>query len=126
METTTNIFKEGSKEKLRFSTNKGLLSIEQLWDLSLTDLDSLVVSLDNEVAQSGKKSFLVKTTVKDKISKLRFDIALDILTSKNEEEKAAIAKIAEKERKEKILAIIASKKDESLSQKSVEELEAML
>ena len=54
-------FKQASKEKLRIQTNKGLLSVEQLWDLSLSDLDILAVSLENEYKESGKKSFDSKT-----------------------------------------------------------------
>jgi hypothetical protein len=38
------MYKEAAKQKLRFATNKGNLSVEQLWDLNLTDLDSLAVA----------------------------------------------------------------------------------
>lgn len=32
------MFKQASKMKLRFATSKGNLSVEDLWDLSLTEL----------------------------------------------------------------------------------------
>lgn len=119
-------YKNASKQKLRFTTNKGVLSVEQLWDLPIEDLDSLAVSLEAAHNQSGKKSFLVKSSEKDKALKLRFDIALDILTTKVEERQAATEAAESKAHNQKILSVIAEKQDESLKGKSVEELEAML
>jgi hypothetical protein len=119
-------FKEASRQKLRFSTNKGLLSAEQLWDLSITELDNLAVSLEEEHKASGKKSFVVKRTTKDKTTKLRFDIVLDILQTKVEEQEAAFNAADIKAHNDKILKLIQDKKEDALSEKSVEELEKML
>lgn len=119
-------FKQASKDKVRFQTLKGSLSTEQLWDLSITDLDSLAVSLDIAHQESGKKSFVRKTSAKDKKLKLMFDIALEVLNTKVEEQQAAQEKAEAKEHNNKILAIIADKQDESLKGKTVKQLEAML
>jgi len=120
------MYKEASKQKLRFQTSKGNLTTEQLWDLSTTELDVLAVSLETEYKQSGKKSFLVAKSTKDKTTKLRFDIVLDVLTTKvEEEEKVANARDI-KEHNQKILSLIADKKEGELAGKSVKELEAML
>lgn len=119
-------FKLASQQKLRFQTNKGLLSTEQLWDLSLNDLDSLAVTLDEEYGKSGQKSFLVKSSLKDKTTKLRFDIVLDVLNTKNEEQQAASEAREIREHNKKIVALIAEKEEEGLKKKSKKELEAML
>jgi hypothetical protein len=119
-------FKLASQQKLRFQTTKGLLSTEQLWDLSIDDLDALAVSLEAEHKQSGKKSFLVKTSSKDKTAKLRFDIVLDVLNTKVEEMEAATEAKEIKEHNKKIITLIAEKQDESLKGKSIKELEKML
>lgn len=119
-------FKQASKEKLRFNTSKGVLSTEQLWDLSLTDLDTLAVSLENEYKDSGKKSFLVAKSVKDKTAKLRFDVVVDVLTTKVEEAQALTEAQEVKAHNEKIITLIAEKQDESLKGKSIKQLEAML
>ena len=34
-----NIFEKASKQKLRFVTSKGMISSEDLWDMSLQSLD---------------------------------------------------------------------------------------
>ena len=119
-------FKSASQQKLRFQTNKGLLSTEQLWDLSLEELDALAVSLEAKVEESGRKSFLVKTSEKSRIAKLRFDVALDVLNTKVEEAQDAATALENKRHNEKIITLIAEKQDESLKGKSVEELEKML
>lgn len=119
-------FKLASQQKLRFQTNKGLLSVEQLWDLSLDEMDALAVSLEQEHKQSGKKSFLVKTSLKDKTAKLRFDVILDILNTKVAEIEAEQEAAEIKEHNKKIIGLIAEKQDESLKGKSIKQLEGML
>lgn len=119
-------FKQATKEKLRFQTSKGNLTTEQLWDLSLTDLDNLAVELQNQYEESGKKSFLVKRSVKDKTTKLKFDVVLDVLQTKSEELEEAKQKAEDKAHNEKIIQLISEKKNEELKGKSVKQLEAML
>lgn len=119
-------FKLASQQKLRFQTNRGSLSTEQLWDLSLEDLDTLAVALEVQHKESGKKSFLVKKSEKDKIAKLRFDVALDVLTTKVEEAQALAEAQEIKKHNEKIITLISEKQDESLKGKSIRELEKML
>ena len=120
------MYKEASKQKLRFQTAKGILAVEQLWDLSLLELDTLAVALNKEYKESGKETYLAKKSVKDKTSKLRFDIALDILTTRSEEAEALKNIAGVKAHNEKILALIADKQEDALKGKSVEELKAML
>lgn len=119
-------FKLASQQKLRFQTSRGLLSTEQLWDLSLEDLDALAISLEVEHKQSAKKSFLAKTSVKDKTAKLRFDVVIDVLNTKVAEQDAASEAMEIKEHNKKIISLIAEKQDESLKGKSIKQLEAML
>ena len=119
-------FKQATKQKLRFQTNKGVLSVEQLWDLSLTDLDSLAVSLQEAYENSKGKSFLTKKSTKNATIKLQFDVCLDILQTKVEETEAAKELAENKAHNQKILQLIAEKKDDELKGKSVKQLEAML
>lgn len=119
-------FKLASQQKLRFQTKKGLLSTEQLWDLSIDDLDELAVALENEFKQTGKKSFVSKTSAKDKTAKLKFDVALEVLNSKMDEIQTATEAQEVKAHNEKIITLIAEKQDQSLKGKSIAQLKAML
>jgi S-adenosylmethionine:tRNA-ribosyltransferase-isomerase (queuine synthetase) len=120
------MFKEASRLKLRFPTPSGNLSTEQLWELPLNTLDVLAVNLEEEYKSSGKKSFLVAKSKKDKLIKLKFDVVVDILNSKVEERDAELVANDTKVHNQRILEKIAEKKDEALGSKSLKELEAML
>jgi hypothetical protein len=119
------MYKNAGKLKLRFISTKGELTVEQLWNLSLKDLDNLAIALEQEHEESGKKSFLAVQSQKDKVAKLKFDIVLDILKTKVEENEAARNIKSNKEHNAKIDALIAEKQDESLKGKTIEELEAL-
>jgi len=120
------MYKEASKQKLRIQTSKGLLAVEQLWDLPVAELDRIAVALQDEYKESGKKSFLVVKSTKDKVLKLKFDIVLDILNTKIDEAAVLSTAAEKKAHNQKILTMIAEKKDQDLAGKSVAELEAML
>lgn len=120
------MYKLAVKLKLRFATSKGSLSIEQIQDLSLEELNSLAIAIEDEYKKSGKKSFITKKSTKDKEAKLKLDILLDIINDKLEERDEASVARANKEHNQKILAQIERAKDKELEGKSVEELEAML
>ena len=119
------MYKEATRLKLRFQTLRGPLSIENLWDLSMEELDVLAVKLQQEYKESGKKSFLVKKSKKDKELKLKFDITLDILTTKVEEAAAAADANEIKRHNTRIDELIAQKQEEELKSLSVEELEKL-
>lgn len=120
------MYKQASKLRLRFSTNKGNLTVEQLWDLSLTDLDTLAVSLEQGYKASKGKSFLSMKTTKDKGIKLQFDIVLDILNTKVEESEVRAAAAEVRENNQKLLGLIKKKKESELENLTIEELEAQL
>ena len=115
------------KDKTRFVTSKGELSLEQLFTLSINELDALAVSLQEAYDKSSnKKSFIEKKTTKDKNLKLQLDVVLDILLTKQEEVETAKEKSENKARNQKIREIIAEKQDTALANKSINELKAML
>lgn len=120
-----DLFKKASKQKLRFSTDKGLLTTEQLWDLSLKELDNLAIQLQDKVDYETKKTFLKTKKETDIKSKLMFDIVVDILETKQEDQELAQKEKEAKEYNRKIDEIIAKKKEQSLEDKSIEELEKM-
>jgi len=108
------MYKEASKQRLRIATSKGLLSVEQLWDLPVDDLDSLAVSLNEAYNSSKGKSFITKRTTKDKFIKLQLDITLDILLTKVAEQEIKTQQREDKLHNEKIFSIIAEKQTANL------------
>ena len=128
-----SIYKKASRKRLRFNTNRGLLPIEQLWDLPKEEIRELVIKAREAAKKSSGEindselSFLDSpANTKATDDELRFEILKDIyLTKKSAEEKAQ--KRAEiKEKNKKILDLIARKQDEALEKKSISQLEKML
>ena len=122
------LHKKASKEKVRFTTKKGLLSSEQLWDLSIKDLDEVVVGLEESYKTSGAKTFIpnVKETSKDRTEKLKFEVALDILQTKVKDQEVAAKAQETRRHNNRINELIAQKKEGEMNDLSVEELEKLL
>lgn len=120
------MYKKAAQIKLRFSTTRGNLNVEQLFDLTINELDSLAVALEEAYKNSKGKSFLDKRTVKDATIKLQFDIVLDVLNTKVEERDALATARENKEHNNKILNLIAKKEEATLETLSVSELKALM
>lgn len=120
-----SIFMRGAKHKLRFITSRGELPIENLFDLDLTELDSLAVEAETAWKNSKGKSFLEKKNKKDKTAKLKFDILLTVLNDKVTMEDRNSTALETKRHNAHIDELIAKKKEDDMSQMSVEELEAL-
>lgn len=123
--TTTNIFEYAVRNKVRFPF-KGMISVEDLWDLSLTNLDSIYKTLNKEVKQSEEESLLTTKTSVDTELEVQIAIIKHIVSVKLEEQEAREKAAAKKAQKQKIMSIIATKEDEALQNTSVEDLKKML
>ena len=125
-----NIFEKATKTRLRFSTNRGLLTVEDIWHLPLTrtttNLDDLAINLRKQINTSKEESFVKRALSADTELQLKFDIVIHIITVRLNEEETAQNAAAIKAKDQKILAIIANKEDVELNNKDIEELKAML
>ena len=123
--TTTNIFEYAVRNKVRFPF-KGMISVEDLWDLSLTNLDSIYKTLNKEAKQSEEESLLTTKTSVDTELEIQIAIVKHIVSVKLEEQEIREKAAAKKAQKQKIMSIIATKEDEALQNTSVEDLKKML
>jgi len=125
-----NIFKEAGKQKVRFNSTKGLLTIEDLWDIPLTSktsssLDSIAVELHNKL-KTATTSFVSATLPENEITVLALDVVKSIIETRLEEIKERETEVERKQVRKKIKRLIDNKKDDSLANKSLEELQSML
>jgi hypothetical protein len=116
------MYKEAIKSNFRFATTRGELTTEQLWGLSMSQLDELVVSLSEELEKTGKKSYLNSETPKNILIKKKFDIALDILQTKIDEDNQRSEALERKKFNEKIDELILKKQETELENLPLEEL----
>lgn len=124
-----SIFEHASRIKLRFETEKGVLNIEDLWDLKLSStgisLDSIAKGLYKQIKESEDISFVSESKVNPLIT-LKFDIVKHIIKTKIEERDLAKAKADKKAKNQRIMEIIERKKDIELESKDITELTKLL
>lgn len=123
--TTTNIFEYAVRNKVRFPF-KGMISVEDLWDLSVESLDSIYKTLNKQIKQSEEESLLATKTSVDTELEVQIAIVKHIVSVKLTEQEAREKAAAKKAQKQKIMAIIATKEDEALQNSSVDDLRKML
>lgn len=120
-----NLFEVATKEKFRFPY-KGMVSVEDLWDLPLKGLDQVFKTLNAELKEvSGEESLLDVSEVDDEL-KIKIEIVRHIVKAKQEENTKRAATSEIKARKQKLLTILSEKEEASLYEKSKEELMKMI
>lgn len=123
------MFKEATRLKLRFPSNRGELTVEQLWDLSLNSLKNIVKSMYNTKKKFTKMddelSFLegVEDSEEQKLAELRYNIVKDIYTTKANENKEALSTAEKKAKKQQLLEIMQRKREQKFENMSEEELQ---
>lgn len=120
-----NIFEYATRNKVRFSF-RGLISVEDLWDLSLTNLDFIYKELNKQSKQSEEKSLLNIKTQEDELLNMQIEIVKHIVSVKLAEKEAREKASVKKAQKQKIMSIIAAKQDEALQNSSIDDLQKML
>lgn len=120
------MYKKALRTKLRFSTTKGKLTTEDVFDLSLTDLNNLAIALDKKLSETPRKSFISDIAPDTQEDELRFNIVKDIITLKLVERDAARNAKEKAAEKAQLLEILHRKKNEALENLSVAEIEAKL
>ena len=122
------MFDKATRGKLRFESTKGLLSVEQVWDLSLNALNELAKGLNREIKAAGQddEDFIGRNTAVDPALQLRFDVVKHIIGVKLQERDDANNASEKKAHNQSILELIALKERQDLEGKSVDELRAML
>ena len=119
-----NIFERATREKTRFCF-KGLVSVEELWDLSLEYLDSLWCELESELEKLPKKSLLSTNTKQRDEIEFKQEIIKHIVETKKAEKLANEQAKANASKKQTVLDMIASKQNDDLKNMSIEELKKL-
>lgn len=131
--STTNIFEQAARAKLRFETSAGLLSAEDLFDLPLTsavkkpNLDDIAKALHKKLRDEGDAVSFVTPAVKSTATdELRFEIVKHVIAVRIAERDAAAEAKARADKKQKLLELIDRKQNQQLEGQTLEELQAQL
>lgn len=121
----SNIFEQASKKKIRFNGVKGKLNVEDLWDLPLSELDTIAKGLRNQLRQVEEESFIETRTQPNSTLTLEFDIVVHVIKARLDQAKANEQAAYTRAMLEKIRAKKEAKKDAALDDMSVEDLDAL-
>lgn len=127
--TTQNIFEYATRNKLRFASIRGELSVEQLWDVPLRsrddfNLNTIAKATNKALKEISEESFVETTKT---AAHTRCEAAMEtvkyVIDVKLAEETAAKTRAEKKQEKEKLLGILAEKQAGKLSELSEKELQ---
>ena len=122
------MYKQASRMGLRIQTNRGILSIEQLWQLNQSDLSNAIKAVKKALKKTDddELSFLEDSKVVDIENQLRFDILKDVYLTKKKESEELRDAAEIKSQNQKILSLIAEKQEGKLKEMTIEELEKLI
>lgn len=128
-----NLYKLAAQRGYRFPSQKGLLTVEQLFQLPLTSvngasLNSTAQSIYGSITTLGETNFV--ETAKPDPTKVEQEnmlaIVKDVIATKQAENAAALDVTKKKAMKEKLLAALEAKENEKLTQASVDDIKKQI
>lgn len=125
MANETNIFEVATRQKYRF-LYKGNISVEDLWTLPVTELDSIFKTLNAEAKKAQEESLLNIKSKKDEETEIKIQIIRHIVNVKQEEAAAREKAKENKEMKQRLLKIKAAREDKRLEGISDADLDKMI
>lgn len=122
-----SIFEQATKARLRYATTtKGSVNTEDLWDLSLENLNTVAKSLKKQLNDAGEEDFIGTKSKVDKELQLKFDVVLHIINVRKVEADELKTYVAKQAKKRQLLELINNKENEQTASKSLDELRAEL
>lgn len=128
----SNLFIIASRKKFRFASERGDLTVENLWDLPLTskngfNLNAVAITVNAELKSLAEESFVeTSTNPRRKDLENMLDLIKYVISVKQEEAKAATERVAKQALKRKLQEAIEAKEGEALQNASLEDLQAQL
>ena len=120
-----NLFEIATRNNYQFPF-RGMINVIDLWDLPLTNLDSVFKTLNAEIKRSEEESLLNTKSTEDEESSNKIDIVKYIVSVKLAEKKAREDDKKNAEMRQRLLEIKAKREDAALENLSDEELDKAL
>jgi len=120
----TNIFEQATKMHLRFQ-HRGMLSVEDLWELDLAELDMIYRGLREQQKTEQQDSLLDNSNVNTKLA-LRVEIVKYIFGVKQAANEARKLAAANAVRKQQLLEVLARKQAAGLEEMTEAEIRAAI
>lgn len=119
------MFEKAIRNKIRFSY-KGQLSVEDLWDLSQSELNEIYLPLKSQLDQAEKGSLLGDKPKSMDVINYKIEILKYIATVKKDEANKKEEAVSRKQKKAKLLDLLERKENSELEAKSSDEIKALI
>ena len=123
--TNNELFINAMRNNYQFPF-RGMINVIDLWDLSLTNLDSVFKTLNAEAKKSEEESLLNTKSKEDEEISNKIEIVKYIVSVKLDEKKKREDAKKNAEMRQRLLEIKAKRQDAALENMSDEELEKAL
>ena len=124
-----NLFQIATRRKMRFTSIRGLMSAEDLWEIPLRskdgfNLNEIAKEANRKVKAADEESFVdVDSTPESRVVEMALAVVMQVIEVMLDEEKTQKKAAENAKERQKLLRILAEKKVGALSDLSVAELE---
>lgn len=116
-----NLFEIATRNRYRFNY-KGVMTVEDLWNLRVEDLDAIFKTLNRQKKTADEDSLLATKTAADTELSNKIELVKYIVSVKLAEAADRESAAEKKAQRDKILEIVAKKKDKALEDMGIDEL----
>lgn len=116
-----NLFEIATRNRYRFNY-KGVMTVEDLWSLRVEDLDAIFKMLNRQKKTADEDSLLATKSAEDQDLANKIDIVRYIVSVKLAEAAERVSAAEKKAQRDKIMEIVAKKKDKALEDMGIENL----
>lgn len=116
-----NLFEIATRNRYRFNY-KGVMTVEDLWSLRVEDLDAIFKMLNRQKKTADEDSLLATKSAEDQDLANKIDIVRYIVSVKLAEAAEHVSAAEKKAQRDKIMEIVAKKKDKALEDMGIEDL----
>lgn len=116
-----NLFEIATRNRYRFNY-KGVMTVEDLWSLRVEDLDAIFKMLNRQKKTADEDSLLATKSAEDQDLANKIDIVRYIVSVKLAEAAERVSAAEKKAQRDKIMEIMAKKKDKALEDMGIDDL----
>lgn len=116
-----NLFEIATRNRYRFNY-KGVMTVEDLWSLRVEDLDAIFKMLNRQKKTADEDSLLATKSAEDQDLANKIDIVRYIVSVKLAEAAERVSAAEKRAQRDKIMEIVAKKKDKALEDMGIDDL----
>lgn len=118
-----NIFEKAAKHKVRFDSDRGQLTVEQLFDLGLVALDGIARAINKELKEVSEGSFInITPDTRGNSLQLKLDILKHVIEDKMAAQAEIEKKLARTAKRKLLLEALENKENEDLKNMSKDDI----